>query len=141
MKTKLITLLIATALTASIISGCGKSAATNVESAAENDAKDTTAETTENITGSNDSSKSNTYEELVASLHAGQSYAYAPICQGGDALLVTSYTYDDLEGHIATYEATVFIEKDGALEKVTTVQTAGTAYPIAVAKDNSLILE
>jgi hypothetical protein len=145
MKTKLITLLIATALTASIISGCGKttvedSGATNVESAAENDTKDTTAETAENITDSSDSSKSNTYEELVASLHAGQSYAYAPICQGGDALLVTSYTYDDLEGHIATYEATIFIEKDGTLEKVTTVQTAGTAYPIAVAKDNSLIL-
>ena len=147
MKTKLITLLIATALTASIISGCGKTTvedsgagATNVESAAENDTKDTTAEAAENITDSSDSSKSNTYEELVASLHAGQSYAYAPICQGGDALLVTSYTYDDLEGHIATYEATIFIEKDGALEKVTTVQTAGTAYPIAVAKDNSLIL-
>ena len=147
MKTKLITLLIATALTASIISGCGKTTvedsgagATNVESAAENDTKDTTAEAAENITDSSDSSKSNTYEELVASLHAGQSYAYAPICQGGDALLVTSYTYDDLEGHIATYEATIFIEKDGTLEKVTTVQTAGTAYPIAVAKDNSLIL-
>lgn len=148
MKTKLIKLLTATILTASIISGCGKTAvedsgtgAAGAENtAAADEAKDTTAKSEEDNTNANDNAKANAFEDYIASLHAGQSYAYAPICQGGDALLVTSHTYDDLEGHIATFEATIFIEKDGALEKVTTVQTAGTAYPIAVAKDNSLIL-
>ncbi len=148
MKKKIITLLVTTVLTASIISGCGNSAPEEqnadtqaVEEAAEaTEVKDTAENTATDNTAAIEESQSGVYEEFIASLHAGQSYAYAPICEGEDALLVTGYTFDDLEGHIATYEATIFIEKDGAIQKVTTVQTAGTAYPVAVAGDNSLIL-
>lgn len=86
------------------------------------------------------SNKTSQYEQLITSLHAGQSYAYAPIYEEENALLVTSYIFDDTMGHQATYEATIYIEKNGSIEKVTTVQSSGTAYPIAVADDNSLIV-
>ena len=105
-----------------------------------NEEQKTDAEDTPNADNSEKVELPSTYAELIDSLHAGQSYAYAPIYGGEDALLVTSYAFDDLEGHQATYEATIFIEKSGSVSKVTTVQSGGTAYPIAVAKDNSLIL-
>lgn len=112
---KIITLLLSVTLTISILTGCGKTA-----------------------TGS--SKETSKYDEFISTLHAGQAYAFAPICEGDDALLVTSYAFDDLEGHQATYEATVYMEKNGSIEKITTVQSGGTAYPIAVTDDNSLIL-
>ena len=148
MKKKIISLLMTTVLTASIISGCGNSASEGqnadtqaVEEAAETtEAKDTAENTATDNTAASEEAQSGACEEFIAALHAGQSYAYAPICEGEDALLVTGYTFDDLEGHIATYEATIYIEKDGVLRKVTTVQSAGTAYPFAVADDNSLII-
>ena len=153
MRSKIISVILSGALTVSIITGCGN---TNADSSADTSANNQqTTETTSNA-GSTESTETTessdataaseqsgsaaAFEEIIASLHAGQSYAYAPICEGDNALLVTSYTFDDLEGHQATYEATVFAEKDGAIEKITTVQSSGTAYPIAVADDNSLII-
>jgi hypothetical protein len=112
---RIATLLLSTAIAISALAGCGNG----------------TTETT---------SKTSQYEQLITSLHAGQSYAYAPVCEGENALLVTSYIFDDAMGHLATYEATIYIEKNGSIEKVTSVQSSGTAYPIAVTDDNSLII-
>ncbi|MCR5556949.1 MAG: hypothetical protein K6F75_05240 [Butyrivibrio sp.] len=147
MRSKIISLMLISALTVTIITGCGNSAAdtstepTNIAQAethtSNQPVKDAVASTDEVVT---DPVSSAVYDEFIASLHAGQSYAYAPICEGEDALLVTSYVFDDLEGHEATYEATIYMEKEGSVEKVTTVQSGGTAYPISVTDDNSLIL-
>ena len=112
---RIATLLLSTAIAISALAGCGNA----------------TTETT---------GKTSQYEQLITSLHAGQSYAYAPVCEGENALLVTSYIFDDAMGHLATYEATIYIEKNGSIEKVTSVQSGGTAYPIAVTDDNSLII-
>ena len=140
-------LLLSTAMAVSTITACGNNTTETTgetvtdapaETAAETLAE-TAAETTEE-TSAETSEQASTYEDLIASLHAGQSYAYAPVCEGENALLVTSYVFDDLEGHQATYEAAVYAEKDGSVEKITTVQSGGTAYPIAVTDDNSLIL-
>ncbi|MCR5656095.1 MAG: hypothetical protein K6G06_01415 [Butyrivibrio sp.] len=162
MRSKFISLMLSTVLAASIVSGCGKAASETSTNSNENqspaeetevnsdNADSSTIEadepsdesTDENTTeGTDESSPASSFDELIASLHPGQAYTYAPICEGEDALLVTSYTFDDLEGHQATYEATIFAEKDGSVQKVTTVQTAGTAYPIALTDDNSLILQ
>ncbi len=170
MKSRIISLLLSTALTVSIIAGCGNAntgnsnteASTTTEAPADSTETDKQAEDTADSADSTESSATEdssatddsqeqaadsgrkslpaSFEELISSLHAGQSYAYAPICEGEDALLVTSYVFDDLEGHLGTYEATIFMKKDNAIEKVTTVQSGGTAYPIAVADNNSLIL-
>ncbi len=112
---KIITLLLTAVLAVSVFTGCGSLSA------------GTSKETSK-------------YEGVIASLHAGQAYAYAPICEGENALLVTNYVFDDLEGHDATYEATIYMERNGSIEKVTTLQSGGTAYPIAVTDDNSLMV-
>ncbi len=151
MKTKIVTLLLSAALAATVITGCGNTGAeTSTETSTNNEqATDTEAgaESTDNTAADSQQSQDSgektlptNFEELIASLHAGQSYAYAPIYEGDNALLVTSYSFDDLDGHQGTYEATIFVEKADYVEKVTTVQSGGTAYPIALADDNSLIL-
>lgn len=148
MKSKIFSMLLATTLAVSVITGCGNSATeTSSNSTADNStSNEQVANTTENAdkaestsTDSNQALPAN-YEEFIASLHAGQSYVYAPICEGKNALLVTSYTFDDLEGHQASIESTIYIESNYSIEKVTTVQSGGTAYPIAVTDDNSLII-
>ena len=143
MRSKIITLMLSAALTASVITGCGNSATENTTGTTSETTTETATETTAYVSANNEQVKAATatsYEDLVASLHAGQFYAYAPIYEGENALLVTSYTFDDLAGHQGTYEATIFIEKSNSIEKVTTVQSGGTAYPIAITDDNSLIL-
>ncbi len=148
MKSKIIALLLSTALVISII-GCGSTGAETTTETTTEQGDDTTASADNAGTADGNSTQADgagnvaapaTFDEYIASLHAGQAYTYAPVCEGENALLVTSYTFNDLSGHMATNEATIFIEKDGAIEKVTTVQSGGTAYPIAVTEDNSLIL-
>lgn len=135
MKRKVLVTILSAVVVAGSIIGCGKT-----------DNQETDIATTETEAGQESTATSDsqtlpaTFEELVNSLQAGQSYAYAPICEGDDVLLVTSYTFDDLEGHQATFEASIYVQKTGSVEKVRTVQGGGTAYPIAVTKDNNLIL-
>lgn len=152
MRNKVITLLLSAVVMAAALSGCGNTSSTDSSQNSESESSqvsDSTAEssdtaseeaTQESADEVSESTTASSYDELIASLHMGQSYAYAPICDGEDALLVTSYTYDDLEGHMATYEATIYVEGTNGIEKITTVQTSGTAYPIAVSSDNCLIL-
>ena len=163
MKTRIITLLLSAALISSVITACGNSTAetstgstqaeetsvntdsTDAESEGSAVSEDSatnadSAESTDNSAADSGNAEPATFEEIVDSLCVGQAYAYAPVYEGENALLVTSYIFDDLEGHTATYEATIFIEKDGIAKKVTTVQSGGTAYPIALTDDNCLIL-
>lgn len=132
---KILILLLSTALAASTITGCGK---TSTETSTDASKEGTTEISTDN--SSEKSTEPKNYEELISTLHAGQAYAYAPICDGDEALLVTSYTFDNGDGNLGTYEATIFVENGDSVEKITTVQSGGTAYPIAVTEDNNLIL-
>lgn len=159
MKSNVISFFLTTVITTGVLAGCSNNSAnesttdqssaisessegtdsnTNNTNSADNSASGNTG--TDADASANDASLSASFDEFIASLHAGQSYAYAPICDGEDALLVTSYTFDDLNGHIATYDASIYIEEGGCVKKVTTVQSGGTAYPIAVTADNELIV-
>ena len=157
MRSKVIALLLSTTLTAAVLSGCQNSSTStptdtgNKEEQASDETTQTSSDssetseaatTTENTDETSDESTLPTsYEDLIVALHAGQSYAYAPICEGEDALLVSSYTYDDLEGHLASIDASIYIlGSDNIVHKVTTVQTGGTAYPLAITPDNKLII-
>lgn len=159
MKSKVISFFLSTAMIASVLVGCSNNSANDTtadqgssaqvaggDAEGSADGADTADSSSNDNTdadanaSSNEASLPATYDELIASLHAGQSYAYAPICEGEDALLVTSYTFDDLNGHIASYDASIYVESDGSVKKVTTVQSGGTAYPIAVTSDNELIV-
>ncbi len=132
MRNRVTMSLISTIVVTLSIIGCGKTEV-QIGNNSQLAANETTQETTQEISTA-------TLEEVINSLHAGQSYAYAPICEGENALLVTSYSFDDLEGHQAAIDASIYIEKNGSIEKVTTVQSGGTAYPIAVTADNCLLL-
>ena len=142
MKSKIIAIMLSAVLAASIITACGNS---NVETQENTSISEEQVATTDTATDNAESPAAEetqtgaSFDEVIASLHAGQTYAYAPICEGENALLVTSYAFD-LDGKLATYEATIYAAKDGSIEKVTTVQSGGTAYPIAVTDDNCLIL-
>ncbi len=141
MKSRIISILLSTALIASVIAGCGNSNVDNSTEATTQDEQVAGMSRTESDSVESDSAESaDPYEAFIANLHAGQSYAYAPICEGENALLVTSYTVD-FDGHQGTYEATIYTKKDNAVEKVTTVQSGGTAYPIVLTDDNCLILQ
>ena len=143
MRKRVLSLLLSTIMVAVAITGCADTSSEPTEKAVDSEnvskADNSEIESGASNASSNDGVLATTYEELIGSLHAGQSYAYAPICEGEDALLVTSYTFDDLEGHQATYEAAVYVERAGGLSKVTTVQSGGTAYPLAITNDNTLI--
>lgn len=156
MRSKVIALLLSTSLTAALLSGCQSSStntpkdagsedlqSSNDPASASSDTADASkADTTKesNDEGGGESTSLSSYEDLIESLHTGQSYTYAPICEGEDALLVTNGTYDDLEGHMASFDAAVYIlGSDNTVHKVTTVQTGGTAYPLAITSDNKLI--
>ncbi|WP_026653457.1 hypothetical protein [Butyrivibrio proteoclasticus] len=147
MRKKVLSLLLSTMLVAAA-TGC---AGTSPESSGDSSDSGNAAnqETSEDASGTESSQAADagsgseetpaTYEEMIESLHAGQSYTYAPIYEGEEALLVTSYTFNDMEGHQGTYEAAVYVEGADGVKKVTTVQSGGTAYPLAVSKDNTLV--
>ena len=48
------------------------------------------------------------YEAIISQLKSGQAYAFADIDKDHDALLVTNYIYDNLDGNMAAIEATVY---------------------------------
>ena len=78
-----------------------------------------------------------TFTQIVDKLPAG--YGYANVTFGGtDALLVTDYTYDNLDGNIATIEAEVFTyTQSGTPQYAGFIEAGGTAYPLAI-KDDKL---
>ncbi len=144
MKKKIISIILLSSLAVSAITGCGKNnTETPAETSTETSISDEQVATSAQAEGAEeavaDEEEAASFDSIIESLHAGQSYAYAPICDGEDALLVTTYTFD-LDGKQATYEATIFAETGNSIQKITTVQSGGTAYPIAVTDDNSLIV-
>lgn len=77
------------------------------------------------------------YDEIIGLLEGDEAYALVKVKgYDGDVLLVTSYTYDDLLGHIATTELTPYTMKDdGQVTADSAIFSGGTATPIAMDKD------
>ncbi len=78
-----------------------------------------------------------TFTQIVDKLPAG--YGYANVNFGDtDVLLVTDYTYDNLDGNIATIEAEVYTyTESGTPQYAGFIEAGGTAYPLAI-KDGKL---
>lgn len=84
-----------------------------------------------------DISGCDTFTQIVdKKLSEGMGYANETI-GGEDALLVCSFTYDNLDGNMAAIDAAVFMYKDGMPYEAGKVCCGGTAYPLAV-KDGVL---
>lgn len=80
------------------------------------------------------------YEEIIGLLEGDEAYAYVNIYgYDGKVLLVTSYTFDDLLGHIATNECTVYSMKlDGVCSADNNLFSDGTSNPIAIDSEGYL---
>ncbi|MBO6129429.1 MAG: hypothetical protein J6P79_11110 [Pseudobutyrivibrio sp.] len=50
-----------------------------------------------------------------------------------DALLVSTFAYDNMDGNMASIDANVYVYKDGVPTLAGSVTSIGTAYPLAVA--------
>ena len=73
------------------------------------------------------------FSSVTDTLSAGKHFALADLGGDGDALLITDYVYDDLEGHMATIMADVYAtDSDGNVVNCGSVISQGTAYPLAV---------
>lgn len=95
--------------------------------------KNTTEENVESI----DITGCDTFTQIVDKvLTSGMGYANETIC-GNDVLLVSSGTYDNLEGSNAAIDSIVYIYKDGVPYEIGKVASGGTAYPVTV-KDGYL---
>ena len=73
------------------------------------------------------------FSPVTDTLSAGKHFALADLGGEADALLITDYVYDDLEGHMATIMAHVYaLDPDGNVTDCGNVFSQGTAYPLAV---------
>lgn len=89
-------------------------------------------EIADNAAPSIDISGCDTFTQVVdQKLTSGMGYANATV-NGTDVLLVSTGTFDDLEGHANAIDSTVFEYKDGAVYEVGKVISGGTAYPISI---------
>ena len=79
-----------------------------------------------------------TFTQIVdQKLQDGMGYANENI-GGTDVLLISSGTYDNMDGNMAAIDATIFAyAEDGSIVEVGKVCSAGTAYPLAI-KDGIL---
>ena len=82
------------------------------------------------------------YDEIISCLQPGEAYAYVDV-YGGDepVLMITDYTYDNLDGNMAAIEASPYIKlSDGKYAFGGLLFTQGTATPIAVSDDGMIYL-
>lgn len=78
------------------------------------------------------------FSPVTDTLSAGKHFALANLGGRDDALLITGYVYDDLEGHMAAINARVYTtDQYGNVVDRGEVYSQGTAYPLAV-KDSCL---
>ena len=83
-----------------------------------------------------DMSRFATFTQLVDSLYPGMAYANVTLNET-DALLVANGCYDNLDENHAAIDSSVFIyDKDGNVVYLGTVQSGGTADPLAVMDGN-----
>lgn len=77
------------------------------------------------------------FSTVTDTLAPGKHFALVDLGGEEEALLVTDYVYDDLEGHMATILANVYAaDQDGNVVDCGNVISQGTAYPLAVRDGN-----
>ena len=73
------------------------------------------------------------YDEVIGLLEKDNGYAKVEVKgYDGEVLLITDYTYDNLDGNIATIQASVYTLEDGNVKNVGNVMSYGTAYPLSI---------
>lgn len=73
------------------------------------------------------------FSAVTDTLSAGKHFALADLGGEKEALLITDYVYDDLEGHMATILANVYAaDPESNVVDCGSVMSQGTAYPLAV---------
>ncbi len=82
------------------------------------------------------------YDEIVNLLDGDEAYAYIPIMGAKEPiLLVTSYTYDNLDGKRAAIDATPYIKyADGKIRAGGVFTSGSTATPLALTDDGCVII-
>lgn len=107
------------------------------ETCPEEAADETLAQAAEEAAPNIDINGCDTFTQIVDSkLSGGMGYANEKIGDE-DVLLVSSGTYDNLDGNMASIDAAVYIYKDGVPAEAGKVSCGGTAYPLSV-KDGFL---
>jgi len=82
------------------------------------------------------------YDEIISLLEGTESYALVKIKgYDGDVLLVADNVYDNLDGNMATIEATPYTMKStGEVTADSMLSSGGTAYPISIGDDGLVYL-
>lgn len=121
MKTKIIRNIILASVAVLTLAGCGKAEAP----------VETVEETSEVVTPFlADMEK---YDSIISELRGDQYYAFANICSDYDVLLVSDGAYDNLDGNMASIDATLYgFDEDGNVIELGTATSGGTAYPLAL---------
>ena len=78
-----------------------------------------------------------TFTHIVDRLSDGQGYANVKLGDT-DVLLVSSGTYEDLDGKYVAIDAEIFVYGQNGPEYLGYVECGGTAYPLTLDDDNSL---
>lgn len=82
------------------------------------------------------------YDEIIGLLEGQEAYAYVDIFGAEDPiLLVTSYTFDNLDGNRAAIDATPYIQyADGSVKAGSVFASGSTATPLALSKDGCIFI-
>lgn len=72
------------------------------------------------------------FDEIISNLSAGNGYATIKVYGSDkDVLAITESTYDNLDGSMATIDASLYMEDEGIVRCIGSVFSNGTAYPIS----------
>lgn len=145
MKRKLLMVLMGMTMVIGLLAGCGKA---NTEVAdqtsaasqyGEEEVFDYPSNAMEERTGKTEFSS---YDEIISLLEGTEAYALVKIKgYDGDVLLVADNVYDNLDGNMATIEATPYtLKSTGVVSADSMLTSGGTAYPISVGNDGLVYL-
>ena len=82
------------------------------------------------------------YDEIIDLLEGGEAYAYVDLLGYDEpVLLVTSYTFDNLDGNRAAIDATPYFKyPDGYVKAGSILVSGSTATPLAMADDGCIVV-
>lgn len=76
------------------------------------------------------------YDEIIGLLEGSEAYAYASVKgYDGEVLFVSTETFDDMLGHYASTEATLYTAKAGGITSDGTVFSSSSSTPVAIDKE------
>lgn len=82
------------------------------------------------------------YDEIIGLMEGAESYAYVDVLGADEPiLLVTSYTYDNLDGNRAAIGATPYLKyPDGQYKAGSVLASGSTATPLAMSEDGCIFV-